>query len=152
MTGRVCVDASVLLKIVLPEPLAQEASDLLAAWDAAGFELVAPSLLPYEVTSTLFKNVQQGVLPEQAARDGLSLLKQIDIQMFLPDDLHDQAWETARSCGQRVMYDAYYLALAQLLDCEYWTADRRFYGATQGALHVSYDRIRLLGLDRLTGV
>ena len=42
-------------------------------------------------------------------------------------------WRNARSPlpahGRASTYDCYYLALADSMDCEYWTADERFYDA-----------------------
>ena len=38
--------------------------------------------------------------------------------------------EIASELGQGAVYDSHYLALAELLNCELWTADERFYRAT----------------------
>ena len=46
-----------------------------------------------------------------------------------PPGLHRRAMELAAQLRQDAAYDAYYLALAELLDCELWTADQRFYRA-----------------------
>lgn len=143
MPPRVCVDASVLLKLVLPEPLAEEAAGLLEIWDSIGVELVAPALMPYEVTSSVYKNMRQGMLSEQTALASLQLFSRFELQYFLSEDLSGTAWEVAQRCKQTVLYDSYYLALAELLDCDYWTADERFYRAAHG----QYERVRLLGRD-----
>lgn len=42
-------------------------------------------------------------------------------------------------------FDAHYLALAEELDCEFWTADARFYRAATPTA----DRIRLLSAAAL---
>ena len=52
-----------------------------------------------------------------------------------------RALELASQLDQRDAYDSHYLALAEELDCDFWTADARFYRAA-GSL---VDRIRLLG-------
>lgn len=41
--------------------------------------------------------------------------------------LHGKALETASRFRQTAAYDAHYLALADSLDCELWTADEKFY-------------------------
>jgi predicted nucleic acid-binding protein len=42
-------------------------------------------------------------------------------------------------------YDSYYLALAQVLECDFWTADKRLFNALQGAhlgwVHWIEDRV-----------
>ena len=37
------------------------------------------------------------------------------------------ALQLATRLNQRAIYDSHYLALAQALNCEFWTADERFY-------------------------
>ena len=54
--------------------------------------------------------------------------------------LHMRALELASQLDQRDAYDSHYLALAEELDCDFWTADARFYRAAES----SVDRIRLL--------
>ena len=41
-------------------------------------------------------------------------------------DLHARALQVASKLSQGAVYDAHYLALADILGCEYWTADERF--------------------------
>ena len=41
------------------------------------------------------------------------------------------AWQATFARG--AVYDAHYLALADILGCEYWTADERFYRAVLAA-------------------
>ena len=56
-------------------------------------------------------------------------------------DLHRRALELASLLQQGAVYDAHYMALAESLDCELWTADRRFHHAV-GA---SIDNVKWLG-------
>ncbi len=49
------------------------------------------------------------------------------IQCYDSPDLHRRAMELAQELGQGAAYDSHYLALAEILDCEMWTADERFY-------------------------
>ena len=54
--------------------------------------------------------------------------------------------ELASQLGQGAVYDSHYLALAESLDCELWTADERF----QRAARERFPRVRLLAdLDPL---
>ena len=45
-----------------------------------------------------------------------------------------KGWELAHEFNRPRAYDTAYLALAQLLGCELWTADERLYNAVQGKL------------------
>ena len=51
------------------------------------------------------------------------------IELREPPRVHSRALELAEQLGQGAAYDAHYLALAETLDCELWTADERFYRA-----------------------
>ena len=47
----------------------------------------------------------------------------------------------AAELGQQAAYDAHYLALAEALNCRFWTADRPFFTAAR----LVTDRVRWLG-------
>jgi predicted nucleic acid-binding protein len=53
-----------------------------------------------------------------------TLLNLVDIDE--PSVLYDRALALAGSLGQDSVHGSLYLALAELWDCEMWTADRRF--------------------------
>jgi predicted nucleic acid-binding protein len=64
-----------------------------------------------------------------------------DIELMQSASLHLMAIRLAYSLGQPATYDSHYLALAESLDCTYWTADQRFYNAANG----NYPRVRWIG-------
>jgi predicted nucleic acid-binding protein len=56
-----------------------------------------------------------------------------------PDGIEENAWELAKRWNLPTSYDAAYLALAEILDYEVWTADNRLAGALRrkvSRLHV----------------
>ena len=55
--------------------------------------------------------------------------------------LHNRAIDLAVELNQRLAYDSHYLALAEALDCEFWTADQPFYRAARN----SYPRVQWIG-------
>ena len=55
--------------------------------------------------------------------------------------LHNRAIDLAVELNQRLAYDSHYFALAESLDCEFWTADRPFYRAARGR----YPRVQWIG-------
>ncbi len=56
------------------------------------------------------------------------------VQIIYPADLHARALALALRYAQPQAYDAHYLALAESLNCEFWTADERLYRALRGEL------------------
>ena len=53
---------------------------------------------------------------------------------MMPTGLHQRAWELARYFGLPAAYDAHYLALAEMADCAFWTADKRLFDAVHEEL------------------
>jgi len=72
------------------------------------------------------------------ARD---LLLAMPVRLSAPRTLFVRAWELAAELDRPQVYDCFYLATAELLGTELWTADERFYNAAAGRSH---QRIRLL--------
>jgi len=57
-----------------------------------------------------------------------------DVTLLTFPDLHNRAWQLATQLNRPTAYDAHYLALAKILDCEFWTADQRLVNAAQSTL------------------
>jgi predicted nucleic acid-binding protein len=130
----VCVDANIALKLVLPEHDSQLARTLWETWYARGTSILAPTLWGYEVTSTIRKWVHRGMLPADIEPDAFATVHQLAVHLMKPAGLHQRAWELARYFNFPVAYDAHYLALAEMADCPFWTADKRLFNTLSGAL------------------
>jgi predicted nucleic acid-binding protein len=128
----VCVDANLLIKLVVPEPYSERAADAWESWAREGIIRIAPRLLRYEVTSTLRKQVWRGLLTSDMAEAALEQLLSLRIELLDPDDLQKRAWKLAARFGMPAAYDGHYLALAELVDCQFWTGDERLFNSTAG--------------------
>lgn len=125
MPRRACVDASFVLKVLVPEAGTEEAIDLLTGWREEGVILCAPTLIEYEAVSALRNYVLRRLLtPEEGERARL-LFSSLPLALYSPAGLLDLAWEYAEKLGQANIYDSCYLALAAKLSCKLWTADAR---------------------------
>lgn len=126
----VVIDASLALKLVLPDPQREHASALVARLMSQGSELVAPALWAYETTSTLCKAVHFGQLTPDEGRRALSQLLGLGVRLVAPDaGQNRQALEWTLRLKRASAYDSYYLALAEALKCDLWTVDRRLFNA-----------------------
>ena len=141
MSDYVVVDASVAVKWLVAELNSEEALALVTSWAGTGVTPVAPYLMPAEVSNALHKRVVSDELSVAAASDLMETLLASGIELYETPLLHMRALELASQLDQRDAYDSHYLALAEELDRDFWTADARFYRAA-GSL---VDRIRLLG-------
>ena len=128
----VCIDASLVIKLVVEEEYSPEVRTLWRNWVDDGYYLVAPPLLRYEVASVLRKQVARGLRTTSESRRALELALAFDIQYLEPVDLHLRTFDLAGRLGRPVAYDAHYLALAEHLACEFWTADEWLVSAVQG--------------------
>ena len=127
MNSTICVDAGFVLRLVIPATHSEQAERLWSSWLAGGTQIVAPALLPFDVGSSIRRQVQRGRVTEPlgaAAADAFLALA-ADILLVLPLALQPRAWELADRHHLLSLYDAYYVALVESLDCPLWCADDR---------------------------
>jgi predicted nucleic acid-binding protein len=120
----VCVDASVILRYVL-QPENTSIQKLWQSWMEDEVSLVAPSLLFYEVTNALYQQQRNKVLSTETIWETLELSLELPIALINEANLHLKAREIAMRYNLPATYDAHYLALAEWMDIELWTADQR---------------------------
>jgi predicted nucleic acid-binding protein len=58
----------------------------------------------------------------------------LNILFLEPVDFHIRAFDLANRLNRPAAYDTHYLALAEHLDCEFWTADERLTNAVKSTL------------------
>jgi predicted nucleic acid-binding protein len=102
---------------------------------------MAPYLMPVEVANALHQRIVRQELSVEAAVHLLEGLLASGIELREPPRIHSRALELADQLRQGAAYDAHYLALAETLDCEFWTADERFYRAANALSN----RVKWLG-------
>ena len=141
MSEYVVVDASVAFKWLVEEEHSDKATALARLWDDDGSRLAAPQLLSFEVANALHRRVARGEFAVDVAVGLMDDLMSLGIAFHHGLDLHRRALELASVLQQGAAYDAHYIALAESLECELWTADRRFHRAV-GA---SVDKVKWLG-------
>ena len=134
MNSWVCVDANLVIKLVVEEVDSDRVRILWRHWLNASYNIAAPPLLRYEVTSVLRKQVARKLRTIEENRQALQRVLSFGIQYIEPPDFHRRAFDMAEQYGQPAAYDVHYLALAEFLDCEFWTADERLVNAVQDNL------------------
>lgn len=134
MNSQVCVDVSLALKLILVEADSAAAQRLWDTWIEANVEVVAPPLFAFEGTSVICSKAQRGLIPPEEADLMFKAFHLLGVRLLYPEGLHQRAWELARRFQRPQAYDSHYLALAELLGLELWTADERLYNAVKDAL------------------
>lgn len=123
------VDANVALALVIATPYSDRAQALWGGWSDSQAVVFAPDLWAYELTSALRKAMVITGIGLSDAVSRLEVLTQLGVRLVPPTPaLHRSALRWADRLGQTVAYDAHYVALAEFLDCDFWTADRRLVG------------------------
>ena len=135
------VDASLAIKWLAEEDDSYKAYALYLEWDASGVQIAAPYLMLAETVNALHRKVVDGKLAPQSMSGILENMDALGVRFYNLPNMHGRAWQIADQLNQGAVYDSIYLALAERLDCELWTADQRFY---RSARRFS-DRIRRLG-------
>lgn len=119
-----CVDANVVLRL-LNAPEHPAVADLWSEFVAADVELVAPTLLTYEVANALHQQWRAGRLDTERARDLLDVAQALPIALYGDAQLHARALELAGEHNLSATYDAHYVAVAERFRVPLWTCDRR---------------------------
>jgi predicted nucleic acid-binding protein len=128
----ICLDASVALKLILAEADRPHIRRLWDQWADQREIICAPWLFPFEIHSVLRQGVVRGILDPVEGRAAWAVVQGLGVQVRHEEGMWDVAWVLAQKYQRATTYDMVYLALAQILDCELWTADRRLLSALGG--------------------
>lgn len=131
MAVQICIDAGILIKQVVPEPYSDRAAALWERAIEAEWEVVAPALFWFEVTAVLRKKVYRRTLMPAEGELALTTALEANVQIVSLPNLHRRAWQLADKFQQPTAYDTHYLALAEALQCDFWTADERLFHAVK---------------------
>jgi predicted nucleic acid-binding protein len=120
------VDSSLLAAIYFAEAEGAAASERIA-----GYRLIAPSIIDYEIANVAMNKVRRGALPAESAKRAIDAFAQLRLERHgvLPQD----AFALAVLHGLTA-YDAAYLHLAVTLRAPLATLDRQLAAAAQSAL------------------
>ena len=135
------IDANAAVKWVLPEPDSATALALFVDATQAGLPIVVPPLFPIEATNVLRRQILRHGLAVTDARRLLERFLTFPVTLLNPERPHLTAFDLAVTYDLPATYDAHYLALAQLMNCPFWTADQNLVNALRGR----FPLIRWLG-------
>jgi predicted nucleic acid-binding protein len=125
------IDASLAVKAVLPNPLRDSCRRILSFLLRERFELLAPALWMYEITSAVSKAIHFGDLTPDEGRRSLAQIQSLGVRICSPDPAEaHEALEWTMYLRRASAYDSFYLALAEAQQCDLWTADRRLFNST----------------------
>ena len=136
----VVVDTSLAFKWLVDEADSGAARALGSQWSRQGVRIVAPTLMLAETANALHRAVVDRDIEATATIDLVGRLLAFGFEYHDAVPLHSRAVELALELSQGAVYDCIFLALAESLDCELWTADGRYFRAARP----HYSNVRLL--------
>lgn len=119
----IVVDASVVTNALLNDAVPGERARVAMSADD---QWAAPASLVVEVLSAIRGQLLGAKIGEQRASDAVSALREMVIDPVDPADLIERIWQLRSNVS---VYDAAYVAAAELLDCPLLTADARLFKA-----------------------
>ncbi len=135
----ICVDANVVVEVISATS-PSSFGDLWDEWLRRRSVMTAPRLIRYELLNVINKSRRAKAISNATAIDMMDAMLNLPIALHDSDSMHVRALVLASRFDLPATYDAHYLALAEELDCEFWTADKRLARATNGA----FPRLRLV--------
>jgi predicted nucleic acid-binding protein len=135
MGSEIVLDASIAVRYAVKgEPFRQKARRFVGDCGQQGVRLLAPPLFESEADSAIRWYVHQGTLTRAAGHTAQTILNSLPVHLRSDPRVRPRAREIAEQFSQDRVYDSTYAALAEVLGCEFWTADKAFYDAVKGSL------------------
>ncbi len=128
------VDTNVAVKWYLPEELEDEALSVLDAGERGDLTLLAPDSVEPEFWNVLWQRHMRGELSLDEVWEYWDALEEAPLLMGEVLPLMTRATEIAADSGC-IIYDALFVALAELEDTVVITADQKLLNALEGTLY-----------------
>jgi len=129
---RFVVDANVVAKLYLKDETYSDKVHLLfSRFERGEVELAAPRLIIYEVPSTIKRGAVRERADEQTWHEAIKSFESLGLRIFDDSGAKYEAMRLAIKY-QTSYYDAFYLLLAEDLDCPLITADEKLVRGLRG--------------------
>jgi predicted nucleic acid-binding protein len=129
----ICVDASLVVRLLV-DSNGKDIQTLWQEWETAARQIVAPTLLYYEVANALYQYQKHGYLQAETVFQAMEVALQLPIRLQEGEHHHLRALRISQQFELPATYDAHYLAVAENLNATFWTADRRLVTTIQPEL------------------
>ncbi|MEA5512317.1 type II toxin-antitoxin system VapC family toxin [Crocosphaera sp. UHCC 0190] len=128
------VDASFIIRLITSSNNTNSYNIKWQEWQSCNTVIVAPTLIMYEVSNGIYRYQKAGQITQDEAESLLNSALNLGIQFYGDSNLHQEALKLANLYNLSATYDAHYLALAQRLQVELWTADKRLFNTVSPSL------------------
>ncbi|MHB8986918.1 MAG: type II toxin-antitoxin system VapC family toxin [Eubacteriales bacterium] len=139
MSSYICLDSSVLIKLLAKEEGTDKAASLMEMVVNEKMTVVLPDFAWAEVGTVLRKKVARELISMEQAETAWESFNSLGVITFINDiSVMQAAWRITFREDLPTLYDAAYLAVAEIItrqngeECEFWTADERLVKALGG--------------------
>lgn len=140
MNSKVCIDASFILKLVLPEDYSEKIHLIWAEWIEKRKRVYAPYLLMYETHSVIRNKVYREEITSNEGIAASEILRELEIILYHSPMTVKIAWDFAKKYNRPTLYDTFYLAVAKEIESEFWTADQKLVNSLNNENGISWVR------------
>src|SRR3990167_2632582 len=123
----IAVDASLVFKLLVQEDLSDQVDALWKRWLANGLTIYAPFLLHYEIYNAIRRTAWKKKLHPKDQERILDVYHGLDITFIADTENLSLALSMSTTHNLPAIYDAVYLAMAQAMHLEFWTADLKLF-------------------------
>ena len=131
----ICVDANFVIWLV---QATSETSPFIVLWDEwqeQNYQIIAPTLFGYEVTNVFHRMSLAGQISPEEAEQLLEEVLNLGITLYGDKALHEKALALVRSLNLSAAYDAHYLALAERVNAQFYTSDKRLFNSVKDTIN-----------------
>ena len=132
MTSPVVIDANIACYCVLNTSQSEAAARRMENLARGEAQFYAPGLWWQEVTSVIHRYHFDGLISDTAAYAALEILS-VKWEIQRVDVPLRSAFDWATRLHQKAAYDGFYLAAAEALGAEFWSADQRLVASVRQA-------------------
>lgn len=121
----ICVDASFIIRLLVTFNPNSNYDLLWQQWQREKRQIIAPTLLTYEVSNALFRYYRVGEFTQEEMISLLDKALNLGIKLEGDEELHKEAISIAVFNSLPAVYDSHYLALAKRYSIPLYTSDKR---------------------------
>lgn len=143
MSSYICLDSSVLIKLLVLEEESDKAAALMERVVSNRQTVILPGFAWAEVGSVLRKKVNKKLITPEQAEIAWEAFNNLGILNFVNDSIVMRAaWHIAVKEKLPTLYDAAYLAVAEIISrqsnevCDFWTADETLISSVKNKEYV----------------
>ncbi|HHV17433.1 MAG TPA: type II toxin-antitoxin system VapC family toxin [Thermoanaerobacterales bacterium] len=135
MSNVVCIDSSIIVKLLTWEEGSEKARILVEKIIARGQKILMPDFAITEIGSVLRKKTRSKEITIKESEELWNIFLDLKLIRFISSkEITEIAWNISVEENLPTLYDATFLAVAKMNSdeyniCEFWTADKRLFNS-----------------------